>query len=48
MRFEKLVWIVLMMFLSVGATWEETSLVGGVGADREYQAADGTSQIPPP
>jgi len=48
MRFEKLVWFVLAMFLSAGATFEETSIVGAVGEEREYQAADGTSQIPPP
>jgi hypothetical protein len=48
MRYEKLIWVVLAMFLSVSASWEENSLVGGVTGSREYQATDGGSQIPPP
>jgi hypothetical protein len=48
MRFEKLVWTVLAMFLVVGAGWDEQSLVGGVTESRDYQAADGGTEVPPP
>ena len=48
MRFESLLWMVLAMFLMGGAAWEEGSLVGGVSGSRDYQAADGGSEIPPP
>jgi hypothetical protein len=46
MRFEKLMWFALAFILS-SAAWEENSLTGGVSRTREYQATDGTSDIPP-
>lgn len=45
MRFESLLWTALAMLLMGGAGWNTDSLVGG---SRDYQATDGTSQVPPP
>jgi len=47
MRFEKLLWVVLAMFLTGGAEVGDT-LVGAVSESGEYQAADGGTGNPPP
>lgn len=47
MRFEKLIWLVMVFALS-SAAWEEKSISGAIGGNREYQATDGASEIPPP
>lgn len=48
MRFEKVAWVMLALLLSASAAWEQNDLVGGVSVSPRYEAADGTSKIPPP
>ena len=51
MRFEKLLWVVLAMFLSGGAGDTLVGAVSDAGSETgsgEYQALDGTAGNPPP
>ena len=47
MRFEKLVWAVLALFLS-GGGWFGVPDDGAVSDGGKYEAADGGSDVPPP
>lgn len=49
MRFESLVWTVVVLLMVGSAALQEDTLGGGVSSGgREYQAADGEVRIPPP
>jgi len=49
MRFESLVWTVMVLLMVGSAALEGDTLGGGVSSGgREYQAADGEIKVPPP
>jgi hypothetical protein len=48
MRFEKIVWTLLALFIVGGSGVETDMVVGGVDTRGQYQAADGEQKVPPP
>ena len=48
MRFEKLIWTVLAMWLASAASLWTAAPKASTGEPGEYQAADGGSTFPPP